>query len=155
LYARATMSDGELAKPIPQFGSQTQGRYDVLCLWERPGADTIAARLRELRLDVRSILVLYLGRLTERQRRDVTRMSREQDLALALLDETLLLFLAGERDARFRLPVFLRCALPFAAVNPYTPFQAGDVPPEMFFGREAMARELSRPEGTCLVYGGR
>lgn len=154
LYARASMSASEpLARPVPQFGSQAQGRYDVVCLWDRPGMTTLGARLHDLRLDVRSVLVLYLGRLTARQRYDVTRLTREQDLAMAVLDETLLIFLAGERDAR--LPVFLRCALPFAALNPYTPFQAGDVPPEMFFGRQDMARELQRPSGSCLVYGGR
>lgn len=153
IHLQVSMSASDLAKPIPQFGSQTRGRYDVVCLWERPGAGTIAARLQELRLNVHSVLVIYLGRLTARQRRDVTRMSHERELALAVLDETLLVFLAQERDVR--LPVFLRCALPYAALNPYTPFQAGDVPPEMFFGREAMARELQRPAGSCLVYGGR
>ena len=154
LHARAAMSVSDfLVKPIPQFGSQTQGHYDVICLWERPGADAIAARLRELRLTVRNVLMFYLGRLTGRQQRDITRTCREQELALAVLDETLLLFLAPERDAR--LPIFLRCALPFTALNPYTPFQAGDVPPEIFFGRDAMVRELQRPAGSCLVYGGR
>jgi len=98
------MSASDLAKPFPQFGSQAQGRYDAIGLWERPGADTIAARLRELQLNVHSVLVFFLGRLTVRQRHDVTRMSRERELTLAVLDETLLLFLAQERDAR--LPVF-------------------------------------------------
>jgi hypothetical protein len=152
--ARATMSVSDfLVKPIPQFGSQAQGRFDVICLWERPGAETIAARLRELRLTSRNVLMVYLGRLIRQQQRDITRTCREQELALAVLDEILLLFLAPERNAR--LPIFLRCALPFTALNPYTPFQAGDVPPEMFFGRETMARELQRPAGSCLVYGGR
>ena len=64
-----------------------------------------------------------------------------------------MVFLCAENHAR--LPVFLRCALPFSAVNPYTPFQAGDVPPEMFYGRKAMADELMRSAGSCLVYGGR
>ncbi|MGQ4808464.1 hypothetical protein NKDENANG_01847 [Candidatus Entotheonellaceae bacterium PAL068K] len=154
LHAHATMSVSDvLVKPIPQFGSQAQGHYDVICLLERPGADAIAARLRELRLDRRNVLMLYLGRLTGRQQREVSRICREQELALALLDEKLLVFLAQERDAR--LPIFLRCALPYTALNPYTPFQAGNVPPEMFFGRETMARDLQRAAGSCLVYGGR
>lgn len=153
LHARATMSAGDLARPIPEFGSQSQERYDLICLWERPGADTIAARLRDLHLDAHTVIVFYLGRITERQKRDVIRVSRDQELAIGVLDETLLVFLAQELDAR--LPVFLRCALPFSALNPYRPFQAGDVPREMFFGREAMAKELQRDGGSCLVYGGR
>ncbi len=152
-HLRATMSASDLARPIPQFGSLAQHRYDLVLLWERPSADVIAARLQELRLTPHPVLVFYLGRLTERQRRDVMRTSRQRDLALAVLDETLLVFLAHERDAR--LPAFLRCALPYGALNPYTPFQAGDVPPEMFYGREAMAHELQLATGSCLVYGGR
>lgn len=153
VHARAAMSASNLAKPLPQFGSQAGGQYDVVCLWERPAADTIAARLQELRLNLQSVLVLYLGRLNSRQRRAVAQMSQDRDLAIAVLDEILLVYLAQERAAR--LPLFLRCAAPFAALNPYTPFQAGDVPPEMFFGRMAEASELQRPKGSCLVYGGR
>lgn len=153
VHIQARMSASGLTKPIPQFGSQTNGRYDIVCVWERPGADTISAWLRDLRLDTHSVLVFYLGRLTERQRRDYSRRVRSEDLTVAVLDEILLVFLAQERDAR--LPIFLRCTLPFSAVNPYTPFQAGNVPPEMFFGRSPMVRELQRPSGSCLVYGGR
>lgn len=152
LHARALMSASD-PRPIPEFGSQAQGRYDVICLWERPGADTIAARLRDLNLDIHTVIVLYLGRITARQKLNVIRVSRDKELAIALLDETLLVFLAQEQDVR--LPTFLRCALPFSALNPYRPFQAGDVPPEMFFGREGMAKELQRQGGSCLIYGGR
>ena len=153
VYIQAQMAASDLTKPIPQFGSQTDGRYDIVCVWERPGADTMSAWLRQLGLDTRSVLVFYLGRLTVRQRHDFAQRARNQELVSAVLDETLLVFLAQERDAR--LPIFLRCTLPFSAANPYTPFQAGDVPPEMFFGRDQMVRELQRPSGSCLVYGGR
>jgi hypothetical protein len=154
LHAKAKMSASEfLVKPIPQFGSEAKGDYDVVCLWERPGADTIGARLHDLRLGARNMLVFYLGRLTQGQRGSVAHLSRKHDLATAMLDEVLLVFLTRERDDRLR--PFLRCSLPYSAVNPYTPFKAGDVPPEMFAGRDAMARELQKPEGSCLVYGGR
>ena len=152
-HIQAQMSASDLTKPIPQFGSQTHDRYDIMCVWERPGADTMSAWLRDLHLDTHSVLVFYLGRLTVRQRRDYTRRARNEELIIAVLDETLLVFLAQERDAR--LPIFLRCTLPFSAVNPYTPFQAGNVPPEMFFGRDQMARDIQRSSGSCLVYGGR
>ena len=155
LFCQATMSAGDLARPIPQFGSKTKDRYDIICLWERPGADTIAARLRNLRLSLNNVIILYLGRLTERQRKDLIRMSREQTIAMALLDEILTIFLAKERDASNRFQSFLRCSLPYAIVDPYTPFQAGDVPREMFFGRDEMVKELQRMGGSSLIYGGR
>ena len=154
VHVQARMSASDLAKPIPQFGSQTYGRYDIVCVRERPGADTLSAWLRNLHLGVHnSVIVFYLGRLTDRQRRDFARRARNEELVVAVLDEILLVFLAQERDAR--LPVFLRCTLPFSAVNPYTPFQAANVPPEVFFGRSPMARQLQRASGSCLVYGGR
>ncbi len=153
VQGRAHMSAGDLAIPIPQLGSQAQGRYDVACIWQRPGVDTLSAWLRDLRSEIRHVLVFYLGRLTPRQRHDLMLRARNQDLALLVLDETLLVFLARERDAR--LPVFFACALPFAAFNPYASTPVGEVPAEMFFGREALTRELQRPEGSCLLYGGR
>ena len=141
-------------KPIPQFGSQAAGHYSVLCFWERPGTDAISSRLREIHLPSTNVIFFYLGRLKERQRRDITRSCKDMDLNLAALDEDLLLFLATkEREAR--LSSFLQCALPLTLLNPYTPFQAGDVPPEMFYGREGMVRELLDPSGCCLVFGGR
>jgi hypothetical protein len=151
LHVAVSMTDSGLARPIPQFGSLQHGKYDVVVLWDRPGADTIAARLRDLNLSSQSVIVFYMGRLTERQRRDVTRSNRDKKLTMALLDELLLLFLGRERDAR--LPTFLRCTLPFAELNPYTP--TGDVPTEMFFGREDLVNALVAPMESCIVYGGR
>ncbi len=154
LHANANMSANDsLIRPIPQFGSQAHGHYNIICLWERPGAESIVARLRESRLDTGTVIVFYLGRISKGQKRDIARICRERELALAILDEILLVFLALQRDSR--LPTFLNCALPLTALNPYTPFKAGDVPPEMFFGRERMVRELQNPVGSCIVYGGR
>lgn len=139
--------------PVPEFGSQQGGRYDVICLWERPSADTIGGWLRDLKLENRAVLVLYLGRMSTSRRQHMRQMTIGSGVAAAVLDDVLLVFLTRLRDAR--LPVFFRCALPFTFLNPYTPFQAGDVPPEMFFGRAAMARELQRSVGSSIVYGGR
>lgn len=153
LLASVTMSASDQTRPIWQFGSYTKGQYSVLCLWERPGVDMISARINELRLNLKSVIILYLGRLTPKQYDELVKASSNQDSTSAILDEIMLMFLANERDTR--LPSFLRCSLPFSSLNPYTPFQAGDVPPEMFFGRETMARELQLEQGSCIVYGGR
>jgi hypothetical protein len=153
LRARAQFSAGILSRPIPQFGSQAMGRYDVVCLWDRPGADTIISRLKDLNLSSTNPLVLYLGRLKLQQRLELLNATRDENIFPAILDETLLLFLAGERDTR--LPAFLRCALPFTALRPYMPDKAGEVPEEMFFGRRNEIAALQDPNGPCLVYGGR
>lgn len=155
LVCTANMSAGEASRPIPQYGSMTRNRYEIICLWERPGVDTMAARLRELRLTSGSVIVLFLGRLYDRQRKDLVRISRDKIISAALLDEILFLHLTRERDAINRLHMFLRGSLPYTSLNPYTPFQAGDVPPEMFFGRGEMITELQKMGGSCIVYGGR
>ena len=69
---------------------------------------------------------------------------------MAILDEALLLFLTGERDAR--LGAFLRSSVPYGTLIPYTP---RNVPPEIFYGREGAVQELQRKDGSCLIYGGR
>ncbi len=157
LYVQAHMhASTQLVRPLPQFGSQRAGLYDVVVVWERPSMDTMSAWLHDLRLTNRAVILFYLGRMKLPLRRYIASAAQEQGLTVATLDEVLLLYLATPRVARSsRLTAFLRCALPFAAVNPYTPYKAGDVPPEMFFGRQDMVRELMKASGSCLVYGGR
>ena len=152
LHCEITASASDLARPIPQLGSQTNGRYNVVCLWDRPGAGAIGARLRDLKLDTDTVIVFFLGRLSEQRRRNIARQARQRELALVVLDEILLVFLARCDDTR--LPTFLRCSLPYAALNPYTPFRAGNVPPEMYYGRTKMVRQL-QTDDNCIVFGGR
>jgi hypothetical protein len=152
LHLRVRMSASG-ASPVPQFGSQAREQYNVVCVRERPGVDVLTPVLRDLPAEGHPILVVYLGRLPMSQRRALSGLTRPRLQPLIALDELMLLFLT--REAGRRLAVFLRCAVPYSSVNPFTPFQAGDVPPEMFFGRQAMAHEVARPEGTCVVYGGR
>lgn len=147
------MSAGDLAKPFPQFGSQTNGRYDVVCFWGRPDPNIIASKLSALGLSSSCVIVIFLGSLSPTKRGHILRISQGRQLAIAVMDETLLVYLAKEQDTR--LSVLLRCSLPFSAINPYTPFKAGDVPYEMFFGRERMARQIQALGESCFVYGGR
>ena len=152
LYCQVDASASDLARPIPQLGSQANGCYDLVCLWERPGAESIGAILRDLGLDTKTVIIFFLGRLSDRMRRDLAVRARERELAIVILDEILLVFLARIDDSRLR--AFLRCSLPYASLNPYTPFQAGNVPPEMYYSRDRMVRQLQN-ESSCIVYGGR
>ena len=152
VHLRARMSCSNLARPISKFGSQCIGDYHIVCLWERPGADTIGARLADLGVEQSSVIVMNFGTLTSKQRQMLSRRARRDGLAAIVLDECLLAFLCVLSDARF--PSLLGCALPFASVNPYAPFRAGDVPPEIFYGRDQMSRDLIGTD-TCVVFGGR
>ncbi len=147
---RVRMNDGGLC-PVPQFGSATRGEYHVLCAWERPGADALTGIFHQLSRD--PTVLLYLGRLTDAQRLNLRAGTRQQDLSVVCVDENLVAFLAGERDLRLR--AMFECAIPYAILNPYTPYQAGDVPAEMYFGRREIAGRTKDPSGSCIVYGGR
>lgn len=151
LYCQVDASASDLARPIPQLGSQASGGYNVVCFWKRPRAASIGGFLRELGLDNQTVVVFSFERLSEKLRCDIAARAREKQLALVVLDEILLVFLAGLDDTR--LPIFLRCSLPYAALNPYTPFKAGNVPPEMYYGRDKLIRQLR--EESCIVFGGR
>jgi hypothetical protein len=150
IYLSVDMSAGNLS-PVPQFGSQQEHGFDVICLWERPGAEVIGSRLHNLKLSFNNVLVLYLGRLTKQHRVRLQHFNRDQGLSMAVLDEFLLLFLAREIDAR--LGAFLNCALPLASVNPYA--ETGPVFPEMFVNRVRERKSLQEQSGFAIVYGGR
>ena len=153
LHASASMTAGDRARPIPLYGSKSNNRYDLVCLWERPGMVSLGSRIQELGIKNRAVLVFYLGHLSDLQRLELAQSARARRMPVAVLDEALLLFLGRCRD--MRLADFLACAIPYAALNPYTPGVAGNVPPEMYYGRERMADELENQHGSCLVYGGR
>jgi AAA domain len=69
-----------------------------------------------------------------------------------VVDRALFAFAAAQPTAR--LSTILHCALPFSCGQPYT-IAAGEVPPEMFFGRGRELESLAEPRGSCFVYGGR
>src|SRR5439155_5988896 len=78
-HVQAKMSAHGLS-PVPQFGSQARGRYDIVCVGERPGVDVLSARLRGLHLDGHPVIVVYLGQLPMPQRQALSRIARDREL---------------------------------------------------------------------------
>lgn len=138
--------------PIPAYGSESEGQYRLLCVWARPGEDEILDWIDQ-GSQRQATIVFYFGRMTIQRRRDLAYSTRAAFPPFLLIDENQLLFLSNERGAR--LPTLFDCAIPFTCINPYTPFAAGNVPPEMFFGREQEAASLMDLQGSCFIYGGR
>jgi hypothetical protein len=103
--------------PIPFFGSEACGNYRVLCFWARPTEEDLISDVGDT-AHGKASLVFYFGRMSEARRRDLARQSARQRRTFVLLDETLLVFLCGERGSR--LPVLFSCALPFTWAEPYT-----------------------------------
>lgn len=144
----------------PRFCSQANGTYHVFCLWEDARPDRIRRNriIQSLAEGERgAVIVIYLNALTGTERQDIRRESWVEDLTIAVLDETLLAFLAGSGRDRFRR--FLEVSLPFTAANPYNPETAGwgaRVAREMFYGRQQLARDIDAMRyGTSLIFGGR
>lgn len=165
LKADPRVIDGVRGTPL--FGSQSRGIFQIFCLWEDARPD----RIRQNR-DIRrlaqngenTVIVLYLNPLTDPERQDIRRDSLENGIVLAILDELLLEYLAKRNGGilsptRGRLADFLAATLPYTASNPYNPETTGwgaRVPPEMFYGREELARSIMMlREGTSIVFGGR
>ncbi|MCX6359443.1 MAG: hypothetical protein NT029_06550 [Armatimonadetes bacterium] len=153
LHASVTDDPRPGVPGVPHFGYNARGRYAVLCTWPMPSGPTLAQRVRDGARSASDLLVFHLAPLTIAERFELGRVAQERSHAVAVLDESLLLYLGQLPTDRLR--AFLHCALPFAPANPYRPFAFGDVPPEMFYGREEHARQLRDDGGRCIVYGGR
>lgn len=153
-HVRVAASDRQLSL-VPQFGSLSQGSYDILCVWDNPSPQSLSTTVQEAQLQQKPTLVLYFDRLALPQRSNVGRIAVRDQLKILVVDELLLLFLA--RQAEERWPDLQCIALPFTAINPYLPRRAGNVPSEMFFGRKEMLAAILdfTGAGTCVVYGGR
>jgi hypothetical protein len=153
MLAHVEASPGNAARPIRQYGSEAQGKYPVLCLWGRPESEPIISRMNQIGTPGDPFLVFYFGHRSKNDREQLAKIARDKGCLMAVLDDNLLLFLAGHTEQRLRS--FFRCTLPFAAVNPYTPKLRGRVPEEMFVGRENLIREIMDPQGSCIIFGGR
>ncbi|HEX5746501.1 MAG TPA: AAA family ATPase [Archangium sp.] len=140
--------------PVPHFGSRVEGRLRVMCLWVPQGREILTGALQQLRSESEGTLIFYLDRLGLARRRQLCSLSRQYGAAAIVIDEWMLLYLSALHEGDARLRALFDCTLPFSSINPYVQ-RAGTVPPEMFFGRDEMARRLSSFDGTSLVYGGR
>ena len=135
--------------PSRQFGSEANGRYRVLLNWDTLAMDSI---FRSIGIESRDpTIVLHFGRLGAGRDEIRKRATREHRLFL-VVDETLLLFLAG-RSAN-RLSVLFRCTLPYSAAEPYAT-TSGLVPQELFYGRQRERKTIMDQFGACFIYGGR
>ncbi len=143
IHLRLPLSASVLARPIPQFGSGANGIYDIVCLFERPGTDSIAALLEVQRLSETQSIVLFLGRMSMKQRIDLSRTCRAQKLTCSLWTRRCCCSWRGNRRPAARL---LRCALPSPVSTPIHE-RCRICAPEIFYGRKALLREIHNPTG--------
>jgi AAA+ ATPase superfamily predicted ATPase len=139
----------------PAFGSEAKGVYRVLPMSRKATDDAIVGTLSQVPGD-EPIVVLSPGSVikstTRRGIADQLRHSRSAR-PVALIDDAAFIYLASRGG--LDLATTMRISLPFTAINPYTPFVAGSVPLEMFYGRHEELAEVISQTGTCFIYGGR
>lgn len=133
----------------PTFGSKAIGGYKVLLL----GPDTLPEAIQKaVETEVPTILLAF-GNAELARRHEFAERMRANAIPALFIDEALVAFAATRRETRAR--TIFECGLPYGRVEPYTT-DAGRLPPEMFFGRDAEIRSImSKSADGCLVYGGR
>jgi hypothetical protein len=145
------LSDREVCQS-PHFGSRTEGRYRIACLWDPPGQEDY----RQLAGDATTgpaTIALYFGALPEQKRRELSAQSRsERRQSFLLVDDLLLMFICGEEDSP--LAALFQGCLPFTYSDPFVT-TSSVMPPEMFFGRASELASIKAMDGACFVYGGR
>lgn len=137
--------------PLASYGSNINGSYSIMCVWKAPDAGELMSIVGENRY-LSGVIVFYFGRMNRHQRRLLAVKSQKERRTFLVLDDTLTYWLCGVRSAR--LPVFFQCAFPFTYTAPFDA-PAGQVPPEMFYGRKSERERIEDPQGTCFIYGGR
>ncbi len=137
--------------PVSAYGSAANGHYRILCVWDRPNEQDLLNAVGDTALGG-SIFVFHFGQMTVKRRRDLADLCRQRRSTFIVIDDVLMLYLCGEQKTR--LPVLFDCTLPFTFLEPYKT-AAGEVPPEMFYGRVRERESIIDPLGSCLIYGGR
>ncbi|MFG2785619.1 hypothetical protein ACGFY7_48355 [Streptomyces prunicolor] len=135
---------------VAALGSQATS-YTVQLIWEEQRANGPLAHLEDADVDANIVLYLHpLGVEGRRRLADAARAGAQQAL---VVDPAVVGWMAAAAPGSFR--ALQRVTLPWAAYNPYTPFVAGLVPQEVFYGRDEEMREVMDPRGGLFLYGGR
>jgi hypothetical protein len=151
---QAQILDERSSAIVPAFGSDANGRYTLHLVWGEPDAEELLSLCRRDTGDTSAHILVTFRLLATKERYELAEEARKPERAFkgVVVDRALYAFTCAQPTARF--PTLLRCALPFSCVEPYS-IAAGEVPPEMFFGRGRELESLADPRGSCFVYGGR
>ncbi|MBR7835193.1 hypothetical protein KDL01_18110 [Actinospica durhamensis] len=140
--------DGYLAA----FGSQAPTHF-TLYLVTNP---TVAERPLKIVKDWPEsgpVIILCPRPVWSEARNELLAETRRAAAEVLLIDSAVFGWVAARGPQSFR--AMQHVTLPWTGLNPYTPFAAGRVPPEVFHGRTAEMRDIASPYGPMFVYGGR
>lgn len=139
---------------VPSLGTQAHSSYDVTIVWDAASPQRLLQYVETNRRTEANI-ILYLQTMTVEQRLDLRKLTARQgfEFSPVVVDMPIIAWLSTREEPGWRITQ--RVTLPFTTLNPYTPFAGGEVPDEVFVGRESEQREIIDPTGSMFVYGGR
>lgn len=141
--------------PIAAFGTQAQSSVNVIVLYGGRNAQQIVDTVTAMNLGRLSIVLIdyALDRATRRQVAEQFHTQTSGQNSFLLIDRVLALYLALLQKTE-RLPALLMCTLPFTSYQPFVR-DGGSTADEMFCGRANELKDITDPNGACVVYGGR
>lgn len=139
---------------VPSLGTQAHGSYDVTIVWDEASPQRLLQYVDSSRRTQANV-ILYLKTMSVAQRLELRKLTARTgfDFSPIVIDVPVIAWLSARDEPGWRLTQ--RVTLPFTTLNPYTPFAGGEVPEEVFVGRESEQREIMDPTGSMFVYGGR
>lgn len=142
------------ASYIPSLGTQAHGSYDVTLVWTEASAQRLLSFVQDDDR-TRAQIILYFSTLSSKDRVELRRLTTRPGTAFSpiVVDTAVMAWLAAKPEPGWKLTQ--RVTLPFTTLNPYTPFAGGEVPAEVFVGRETERALIVDPTGPMFVYGGR
>ncbi|MEV7872663.1 hypothetical protein AB0P17_42670 [Streptomyces sp. NPDC088124] len=103
--------------------------------------------------DTGACIILYLYPLGMAGRRAMALRARTSAQQALVVDPAVFGWVTARSPRSFR--ALQRVTLPWTGFNPYTPFVAGLVPPEVFYGRTREIAAVKDRLGVLFLYGGR
>jgi hypothetical protein len=153
--SRLARNQADYIHPVSAFGTQLKSPLSVVVLFGSYTAKQLVDTVTALNLG--GIALVLLDRAydlsTRRQMAEIFRTETSRQNPFLLIDQVLLLYLAMHQETE-RLPVMLKCTLPYTTYQPFVR-DGGSTSDEMFCGRTRELSEIMNPGGACFVYGGR
>jgi hypothetical protein len=141
---------------VPALGTQANGSYDITFVWDKVTPTRLMDFIDERARTTQPNVIFYFGVLDARARiqlRNLTLPGRGKGFSPLVVDEAVIAWLSSRQEPGWRFTQ--RVTLPFTTINPYTPFAGGEVPEEVFVGRDDERRRIESQTGSMFVYGGR
>lgn len=137
---------------IPALGTNAHGSYDLTLVWEPRTPVSLMQIIGESRRTQPNI-VLYFSVLSPERRTELRTLSHTRGYSPIFVDDAVAAWLTTRQEPGWRYTQ--RVTLPFTTFNPYTPFAGGEVPEEVFVGRQSERAQIEDLSGPMFVYGGR